>query len=241
MTGGPPAEVTSELHADRAVGVVVVSRPPNNYLDFTLLDQVCGRLHELDADPRCHALLLRSVGKHFCAGRDFSRPRAAGDSSADVYRRAADLLTLDKPWVAAVQGGAVGAGMGLALAADFRVAAGRAYFWPNFVNVGLHPGFGLSLTLPRVVGQQRATRMLLSGSRIGSEQALADGLADQVVDEADLAEAALAFAGVLAAQPAEALRSTRRTLRGEGFRAAFEQATAWEVAEQGRLRALPSR
>ena len=88
--------------------------------------------------------------------------------------------------VAAVQGPAVGGGLGLALVADFRVACSEARFSANFNRLGFHPGFGLSVTLPRVVGMQKAAYMFYSGRRVQGEEALAIGLADRLVAKAEL-------------------------------------------------------
>jgi enoyl-CoA hydratase/carnithine racemase len=216
------------------VGVVELNRPPNNYLDIVLLRAIGDALADLDADPDCRAVVLAAGGKHFCAGRDFSRPRGPGDDSASIYREAGRLLEVRVPIVAAVQGAAVGAGFGLAMCADFRLCAPRAYFTANFVNLGLHHGFGLSVTLPRVVGVQAAARLLYTGDRVGAESALASGLVDGVHDEDDLRPAAVSYATQLAAQPPLALQAIRATLR-QGLAADFRAATQHESTEQARL------
>lgn len=234
--GDESEDVRAWVDQERRVGVLELCRPPNNFLDITLLTQVVEGLSAFDRDESCGAVLLCAQGKHFCAGRDFSRPRAPGDESAAVYGMAAGLLRTDKPIVAAVQGAAIGAGLGLALTADFRLASPRAYLSANFVSLGLHPGFGLTLTLPALIGSQRAAQMMYSGARIGAETALGWGLVDAVHEEADLLEAALTHAGELSALPSEALAATRRTLRGPDLVERFERATAHESAEQSRLR-----
>lgn len=232
-------DVSIELSADSRVGIVEMWRPPNNFLDITLLDSVLAAMRALDGNPDCAAIVLRAAGKHFCAGRDFSRPRGPGDSSEAIYGTAAGLFEISKPWIAAVQGGAVGAGLGLALAADFRIATPRAYFSANFVTHGLHSGFGVTLTLPRIVGQQKAAWMLYSGARIDAPTAAAWGMADQVVPEEDFVRECTAIAATFAAQPPEAVKAVRTTLRA-GLLDDFRRMTAHELTEQNRLRAEKS-
>jgi hypothetical protein len=118
------------------------------------------------------------------AGADLTAPGglAIGDVSQinPLYVQAVRLYSNKKPIVAAVQGAAVGAGLGLALVADLRVAAPKARFTANFVKLGFHPGFSIAHALPRLIGEQQAALMCLIGRRIKAEEALAWGLVDQV-------------------------------------------------------------
>jgi enoyl-CoA hydratase/carnithine racemase len=232
MTAGD--EVRTTLDPQSYVGVIELNRPPNNFLDISLLRAVCAAMESLDETPGCRAIVLAAAGKHFCAGRDFSKPRGPGDDSASVYREAGRLLGLRTPFVAAVQGAAIGAGLGLALCADFRLCSTRAYFTANFARLGLHHGFGLSVTLPRVIGLQRASELLYTGDKIGADYAAELGLVDRVCPEDTLRDAAVSFAARLAEVPPLAAQSIRATLRAslnEQFRAATEH----ESAEQARL------
>ncbi|MBC7497196.1 MAG: enoyl-CoA hydratase/isomerase family protein, partial [Sphingomonadaceae bacterium] len=138
--------------------------------------------------------------------------------------------------VAAVQGAAVGAGLGLALVADFRVAAPEARFAANFVKLGFHAGFGITHTLPRVVGMQRASLMLQTGRRIAGAEALAWGLADVVAPLPELTAAAQALAAELAENAPLAVEATRATLRAR-LVDTFVAQTRHELAEQARLMA----
>ena len=173
--------VTCDLDPDTHVGTVELQRPPNNFLNIEVLRDIVAALTELDRDPDCRAIILRAAGKHFCAGRDFSAPRLPGDESANVYAEAGRLNELQTPWIAAVQGAAIGAGFGLALCADFRLCTPRAYFTANFVQLGLHAGFGTTVTLPRLIGVQKATELLCSGRKVGGAEACALGLVDRLV------------------------------------------------------------
>jgi enoyl-CoA hydratase/carnithine racemase len=228
-------DVTGELR-DSGAGIVEMRRAPHNYLDLATLDQVCAAMAALDSDERCRVIILRSDGKNFCAGRDFSRPRQPGDTSEAVYARAGDLAALTTPWIAQVQGAAVGAGLGLAVLADFRVASTRASFWANFVDHGLHPGFGLTFTLPRVVGAQRAALMLTTARRVFAADARAWGLADELAEPDELPAATERLAQQLASLPPAAVASVRARTRPAGFLAEFVAATSFESSEQARLR-----
>ena len=191
------------------------SRPPHNHVDPGFIGRLADQLDALDADPDCRAVLLSAEGKAFCAGADF---RAAGAGSdidpAAFYEQAMRLFRTRKPMVAAVHGAAIGAGLGLALVADFRVAGPSTRLSANFVRLGLHPGFGLSETLPRLVGQQRASLLLCTGRRVDGAEGLALGLVDELAShEAEVLSRAMALAQELAAAAPLALQSTRATLR----------------------------
>jgi enoyl-CoA hydratase/carnithine racemase len=137
--------------------------------------------------------------------------------------------------VAAVQGAAIGGGCGLALSADFRVATPASRFSTNFSRLGFHHGFALSVTLPRIVGEQMAADLLLTGRRVGGEEARAIGLCDALTEADELLPRALAWAASLAASGPLAVRAIRATLRQE-FVERVVLAMAHESAEQERLR-----
>jgi enoyl-CoA hydratase/carnithine racemase len=227
------------LALDGHVAVLEIDRPPHNHVSVELMRDLADAFEALDGEAACRALVLASAGRSFCAGADLAAPKglARGEISAinPLYVEAVRLFSNGKPVVAAVQGAAVGAGLGLALVADFRVAAPQARFAANFVKLGFHPGFGLTHTLPRLVGQQRAALMALTGRRIKAEEALAWGLVDQVVPAEDLRAAALALAREIAENAPLAVQATRATLRA-GLAAAVEAQTDREFAEQDRLR-----
>jgi enoyl-CoA hydratase/carnithine racemase len=219
------------------VAIVTFARPPHNFADLALIEAVGTAFAAADADTDVRAIVLRSEGRVFCAGADLanSNPVATDTAAAGernpFYVAAARLFAVKKPVIAAVQGAAVGAGLGLALVADFRVATPAARFVANFVQLGFHPGFGISAVLERVIGRQRAGLMLLTGRRIGGEQAAEWGLADQVVAPEELEAAALALAHEIASGAPLAVQSTRATIRGD-LHALVERQTDHELAEQ---------
>ena len=138
------------------VATVEIDRPPHNFFDRDLIAQIADAYGELDDNPRCRAIVLASNGKSFCAGANFGSGQNDQSASAEfteegfrnttglLYREGVRLFSAKKPIVAAVQGAAIGGGFGLALTADFRVAAHEARFAANFVKLGIHPGFGLN-------------------------------------------------------------------------------------------------
>ncbi len=217
---------------DEHIGVVTLRRPPNNYFDTALIDAVGSAYEELDGSGWCRAVVLAAEGKHFCAGLDFS-----ADSDRDIaalYRAALRLFAAPLPVVAAVQGAAIGGGFGLALSADFRVATPGSRFSANFAKLGFHHGFALTVTLPAAVGRQAAADLLLTGRRIGGEEAMALGLCDRLSDPDNLLAHALDYAGELAASGPLAVRSIRATLR-RGLVEQAELAMEREYTEQMRL------
>ena len=225
---------------DGHVATVMIDRPPNNHVSVELMADLADALENLDNSNACRAVVLASAGKAFCAGADLVAPDGiAGKGMGGInalYDQAVRLFSVETPIVAAVQGAAVGAGLGLALIADFRVAAPEARFTANFVKLGFHPGFGLTHTLPRLIGQQRANLMFLTGRRVKAEEALAWGLVDEVAPLADLLSSAQALAAEIAENAPLAVIATRKTLR-QGLADAVRAQTNHEHAEQTILRA----
>lgn len=222
---------------DDHVATIEIDRAPENYIDVELAAGIADALDELEDDVSCRAIMLVSNGKHFCAGARLS-PRADDLPTGDrnpLYEQVARLFTGSIPIVAAVQGAAIGAGLGLALAADFRVACAEARFGATFARLGFHQGFGLTATLPRVVGEQRALEMLYTGRRVHGEEALAIGLCDRLVPAERLREGAHDLAREIAESAPLAVRAIRRTMRG-GLVAEVSAATAVEHAAQQVLR-----
>jgi enoyl-CoA hydratase/carnithine racemase len=154
--------------------------------------------------------------------------------AASVYREAVRVFSSTIPVVAAIQGAAVGGGLGLALSADFRVVSPETRLWPNFARLGFHHGFGMTVTLPAVIGPQRALELLLTGRRVGGEEAVALGLGDRLATGEELRSTAHELAAEIAASAPLAVRSIRQTLRGE-LAERIRLATEREAAEQGRL------
>ena len=204
------------LRQDGHVALLEIDRPPHNHVTVELMTNLADALSDIDAERQMRASVLMTAGKSFCAGADFGARESVGEGgTGGLYAQAVRLFSARKPIVAAVQGAAIGAGLGLALVADFRVAAPEARFSANFVKLGFHPGFGISYTLPRLIGVQKAALMCLTGRRVKAEEALNWGLVDNVVPMEALRESALALARELAENAPLAVEATRATLRGE--------------------------
>jgi len=225
------------VQVDGHVAVVTIDRPPHNHVSVELMRDLADALEAVDAEPGLRCSVLQAQGKNFCAGADLVRSESAGGLGAvnPLYDQAVRLFSAKKPIVAAVQGAAVGAGLGLAVMADFRVASPDARFAANFVKLGFHPGFGLTHTLPRLIGPTRAELMCLTGRRVKAEDGLAWGLVDEVVPLEDLRAAALRLASEIAENAPLAIVATRKTLRGD-LAAAVRVQTDIEAAEQAWLR-----
>lgn len=228
---------------DDHVATAEVQRPPNNFFDLALIDSLAEAFAAVDGDPNARAIVLCSDGKHFCAGANFAA-RAAGEepppplnpdgTPRHLYDAAVALFSTATPVVAAVQGAAIGGGLGLACMPDFRIAAPEARFAANFARLGFHHGFALSETLPAIVGKQRALELLYTGRRINGEEAARIGLADRVVPLADLRREANDLAAEIAASAPLAVASIRETMRGD-IAQRVRAATDRELAEQDRL------
>jgi len=226
------------LRREGHIAVLEIDRPPHNHVSVDLMRDLADALDIIDVEKDIRVTVLCSAGKNFCAGADLVAPSGiaspgAGPGINALYVEAVRLFSAKKPIVAAVQGAAVGAGLGLALVADFRIAAPDARFTANFVKIGFHPGFGITHTLPRVVGLQRAQLLCLTGRRIKADEALAWGLVDEVAD--DVRAAAMKLAAEIAENAPLAVQSTRATFRGE-LAAAVRAQTDHEFKEQSWLR-----
>jgi len=222
------------------VGAMTIHRPPHNYISPSLTANIVDALRYLDDEPRCRAILFQAEGKNFCAGamHDPDNEETLIPNTTDVQRAwdlVAALFSNTKPVVAAIQGAVVGAGFGLSMIADFRVAADNARFSANFVKIGFCPGFGLPVTLPRTIGAQRTAFMFMTGRRFKAEEVAPWGLVDEVVPLEQLSQAAMALALELAGNAPLAMSSTRRRLR-EGLSAAVRAAQEIDSPEQTRLR-----
>jgi len=229
-------DVRVEL-GDDFVATAEIERGPDNFFDLALVDALAEAFEALDAEAGCRAIVLATQGRHFCAGANFAAGRAADrdDTGRHLYDAAVRLFETKTPVVAAVQGAAIGGGLGLALMPDFRVAAPEARFSANFARLGFHHGFGLTVTLPRLVGPQAAAELLYTGRRVKGEEAFALGLCDRLAPLEGLRDEARALAAEIAGSAPLAVASIRETLRG-GLAAEIRAATDREKAEQERLR-----
>jgi enoyl-CoA hydratase/carnithine racemase len=218
-----------------------IRRPPNNFFDHQLVKDMADCFDDIDQDPDCRAIVLCSEGKHFCAGANFSSPtrqaeriQLNADGPNPLYIEAVRLFRGKTPVVAAVQGAAVGGGFGLAVMADFRVLCPDTRMTANFVKLGFTPGFGLTHTLPRLIGIQKANLLFMTGRRIDGETAFAWGLGDVFTDTDKVREAAILLAREIAENAPLAVVSVREQVR-PGLADAVRATTDNEGREQFRL------
>lgn len=229
------------LERDGNVAKIHFSKPPHNFICPTLLRQIADAVFKVDNDPELRCSVLTSQGSAFCAGADLAGDETLAGKSGmaaitQLYTQAERLFRRRKPLVVGLQGAVIGAGLGLAMSADFRVADPTVRLSANFTRLGFHPGFALTYTLPRILGAQKASWMMLSSERIKAPSALDWGLVDRVVDEGTSAQEALAMAHEIAGNAPLSLLAVRRTLM-DGMADAAVSAMRREHAEQGALRA----
>lgn len=227
---------------ENCVATVEIQRPPNNVLDLNLLQALVTAFETLDNTVECRTIVLASVGKHFCAGAHFhylqgeaEQQTWAAEAGNPLYAEMARMHACRKPVVGAIQGAAIGGGLGLALIPDFRVLCPETRFAANFVKLGFHPGSGITYLLPRLIGWQRATLLCSTACSIGGEEALAWGLGDMITDQSNVRTAAVELAREIAANAPLAVQSVRATMR-EGLVPEIKAATAREYREQHWLR-----
>ena len=227
------------------VALVEIRRPPNNFFDIPLIKDIAGAFESFDEDSNIRAIVLAAQGKAFCAGANFGdgsaldaqgrRSNEPGPGVAPLYIEGNRLFRTKKPIIAAVHGAAVGGGLGLAMVADFRVTCPEARFCANFTRLGFHPGFGLTVTLPAVIGETKAALMFYTSRRVPGDEAYAMGLADVLVPQDQVRDAAIKLAAEIGENSPLGLIATRMTLRGN-IADRVRQATDHELEEQTRLR-----
>jgi enoyl-CoA hydratase/carnithine racemase len=226
------------------VATIEIRRPPHNYFDIALIREIAGALEALDQDPAVRAVVLAAQGKAFCAGAkldgganvvDVLQEKAAKGDTGTLYAEAVRTFRTRKPIVGAIHGAAVGGGLGLALVPDLRVTCPEARFCANFTRLGFHPGFGLTVTLPELIGPSKAALMFHTGRRFTGEEAFAMGLADVLVARDRVRAAAAELATEIAQSAPLGVMATRATLRA-GLAERVEAATSRELAAQMQLR-----
>jgi enoyl-CoA hydratase/carnithine racemase len=229
------------------VTTIEIQRPPLNFFDISLIIQIADALTDIDNDIEARAVVLAAQGRAFCAGANFNDPNRQetekkGDPAdslgqiSHLYHQAVRIFRNKKPIVAAVQGAAIGGGLGLAVSADFRVTCPEARFAANFTRLGFHPGFGLTVTLPELIGKNNAELMFYTSRRVTGEDAFKMGLANVLVPQSEVRAAAMKLASEIAECSPLGLVSTRATMRA-GLADRVMAATDHELAEQTRLRA----
>ncbi len=224
------------LDVDRGVAVVTLNAPARrNALTPDMAERLIAAFDEVDARPEVGALVVRAVGRSFCAGGDIGTLTAAGRDPAApeayegmgrIYDCFYRLGQVKAPTIAAVRGSAVGAGMNMLLAADLRIMAHDARLLCGFLKRGMHPGGGHFVLLSRLVGREAAAAMAVFGEEIDGPRAVELGLAWESVDDAAVENRALELATRVAGDPELA-----RVAVGN-FRKETATPVSWEIATQ---------
>ena len=225
------------LDFDGAVAVVTLNAPERrNALTRAMSHEFMAALAEVDGRSDVGALVVRGVGKSFCAGGDIKTLTDAGRDPAEssnyegmsaIYDSFYRLGQVKVPTIAAVRGSAVGAGMNMLLATDLRIVAKDARLLAGFLKRGMHPGGGHFVILSRLIGREAAAAMALFGEEINGDKAVELGLAWESLDEAAVEDRAIELAGRVAADP-ELARAAVGNFRKE----VVNGAVGWDVAMQ---------
>lgn len=224
----------SQILVDRRdrVAVVTVHDPDRrNALNLTLAAELAEAVHACEADEQVGAVVVTGTPPAFCAGADLTAlGKAKEQGLREIYAGFLAVANCTLPTVAAVNGAAVGAGLNLALACDVRLAGERARFDARFLQLGIHPGGGMTWMLQRIVGPQQAAAMTLFSQVYDAKAALAAGLVLDVVD--DVVERAVQVASQAAQAPRDLVIATKRTMRATAATAAHADAVELEIAPQ---------
>jgi enoyl-CoA hydratase/carnithine racemase len=206
-----------QVQTDQAVATIRLDRPPMNALNAQVQAEIAAAAAQVAADPQVRAVILYGGGKVFAAGADIKEMATASyaQMAADAGRLQGAFTAvakIPKPVVAAITGYALGGGLELALCADFRVAGQSARVGQPEILLGVIPGGGGTQRLPRLIGPARAKDIVFTGRFVGAAEALAIGLVDQVVPDADVYQAARDLVARYAGGPAIALRAAKQAI-----------------------------
>jgi enoyl-CoA hydratase/carnithine racemase len=206
-----------QVEVDEAVATIRLTRPPMNAISAKLTAELAAAAAAVNEDQQVRAVVMYGGEKVFAAGADIKELADAGYAAMTLTsRRLQDALSavakIGKPVVAAITGYALGGGLELALCADFRVAGESAKVGQPEILLGLIPGAGGTQRLPRLIGPAKAKDIVFTGRFVGSAEALAIGLVDKVVPDADVYQAARDLVARYAGGPAIALRAAKQAI-----------------------------
>lgn len=222
------------------IAILSLNRPDaGNAIDMAFTEALKAHAATLASEGWARAIILRAEGRLFCGGGDvgaFTDYVAEGRTTefasfldalaGGLHEGVEALLALDAPLIAAVQGAAAGAGMSLALAADFAYATPKAKFVPAYPGIGFSADGGMSWFLPRIVGERRAAQIMLSNQLLDADAAMALGIVCEIITDADFDAAVLARAQKIAASPRKAMGVIRRLVRASMSTGLHEQLDA---------------
>jgi 2-(1,2-epoxy-1,2-dihydrophenyl)acetyl-CoA isomerase len=222
-----------------AVAEVTLNRPHRrNAIDHAMREELCQMVRRIETDPGVRAVILRGEGGHFCSGGDIAAVNDDKDAASkrrrliDAQRTVGSLLALECPVIAVGEGAVYGAGLGIALTADFILATPESRFGCSFLRIGLVPDFGVFYTLPRVVGLQRAKELIFSAREFRAEEAKEMGLVMEVHPAASVLQRARAIAAAFACASPVAMSLAKRAL-GRSLETDLSAMLAFEADAQG--------
>ncbi len=237
------------------VGIITLNRPERlNAFNYQLLGEARDQIERWNADPAIGAILMTGAGRAFCAGADMGgwsqeiQQREAGETTARQQRQAGnreaeswtEFIMRSKPFIAAINGPAIGVGLTMILAADARIASENARLSMRFVRVGVIPELASTHLLSHIVGVTHALEIMLSGRIIDAAEAGRIGLVSRVVPHDQLMEQAIATAAQIAFNPTESLAAIKRLTWQNLLESDIRQAMKRENAEFGAAQARPS-
>jgi 2-(1,2-epoxy-1,2-dihydrophenyl)acetyl-CoA isomerase len=208
-----------ELVIEQQVYILKLNRPEKfNSFNQAMALELLNHLNTAETDENCRCIVLTGNGKAFCAGQDLTEAIDPHGPGIDHIVKAhynpiiLKLRHIKKPIIAMVNGVAAGAGANIALACDIIIVSSQASFIQAFSKIGLIPDSGGTFTLPRIIGMQRATALMMTGDKLSGAEAVQWGLAYKCFDEAEFNTQGMAIAKNLAAMPTTALAETKRLL-----------------------------
>ena len=204
------------------ITTITLNRPEKlNAFSGTMREDLLAALRAAEGDADCRVVVITGAGRAFCAGGDVEYMSGLQkEGNVEAFRKLLDagrdvvttIAELPKPVIASVNGIAAGAGCNLALACDYRIASDTAKLGETFVRIGIHPDWGGTWSLPRLVGPSRALEILMTGRMVDATEALTIGMVDRVVPAAELTGQALALARAIAQGPPLAIAGIKRAL-----------------------------
>jgi 2-(1,2-epoxy-1,2-dihydrophenyl)acetyl-CoA isomerase len=225
-----------------SVATITLNRPDkSNAFDDTMIAELIDALKNVERDAEVRAIVLTGAGKNFCAGQDLAPLLAAYQSTAGIQfgehvRKSYNAIVtkirrIEKPFIAAVNGAAAGAGLGIACACDLRFASENAKFRMAFIGIALAPDSGTSFLLPRLVGWGRAIEMAFTNELVDADKAMQIGLVNRVFKTDELMLKSIEYARQLALAPTRSIGLTKRAFN-HALTADFEAALEYEAMIQ---------
>ncbi len=236
-----PEFETIILSSDGPIATITLNRPEKlNAIGGPMREEIAFALQQIEQAHDLRVVILTGAGRGFCAGGDIDNLKKLREENNEAAFQ--DILTkgkgvsrlirsMSKPVIAAVNGPCAGAGFSLALSCDIRIASEKASFGPSFARIGLHPDWGGSWLLPRLIGTARSCELVFTGSMVSASEAERIGLANRVVAHDDLLTTVVKVAEGMGRNPPGVLSLAKRSIY-QSLSTDFEAAMEFETAAQ---------